>query len=180
MRRVGFVLLAVFLATLAAPAQTDPGDSQTLKSLLAEVRLLRRDMLAAHASLQRGQILLHRLDVQQGAVDRATGRRDMAQGQLVQAQTGREQAESEIAQETQAAQARDAGGNSATGVASDMTEPIEQIKSRLEFWMQRESENQNELNEAEEQLRIEEAKMAELQEQLERMDQALAEERAGS
>jgi len=170
MRRVCFVLLAIVIVALAAPAQTDPGDSQTLKSLLAEVRLLRRDFHTASALIARAQILLHRLGAQQTAVDRAIGGRDAAQGWLNQWQGQRQTVESQIAQATQpTAETRENSDASEFGVS---------LKSQLEYFTQQESQALSRLNEAEEQLRVEQGKMTELQEQLDRIDRDLGEAHA--
>jgi chromosome segregation ATPase len=118
------------------------------------------------------------LGAQQGAVDRATERRDEAQGRLVETQGNRAGIESGIAQATQSAQVSDASQAANSDAMPEVRISVEQMRNQLEFWMQRESQAQNEVNEAEEQLRVEQGKLAELQEELDRIDRELAEAHA--
>jgi TolA-binding protein len=68
-----------FIAPHSAPAQTiagvaaETGDSQTLRLLLIEVRQLRQLLQRANLNSYRTQVLIERLRVQQGRVDRLLG-----------------------------------------------------------------------------------------------------------
>ena len=67
--------LLLFTAILAVPAlavsQSNQPDSQTLRALLEEVRLLRQDLHTTTVAAQRVQIVLYRLQLQDAAVARA-------------------------------------------------------------------------------------------------------------
>ena len=68
-------LIAVLCALLAAgsaAAQEKASDSQTLRDLLQEVRMLRKDLQNTTIAAQRVQIELYRLQLQDAAVARAS------------------------------------------------------------------------------------------------------------
>lgn len=69
-----------------------------------------------------------------------------------------------------------------TATKKELEEALAQMKARLEAAGNEESELQSRKSEAEEQARLEQAKLGELQDQLERLDKALESEgpRAGS
>ena len=69
MRRL--FLLPVLLAATVAWCQDHPTDSQTLRSILEEIRLLRRDVQSSSVASQRVQIALYQLQLQDAAVARA-------------------------------------------------------------------------------------------------------------
>ena len=76
-----FALLGV-LGTLPCVGQMSPGDSQTLKDLLSEVRSLHNDVRLSQTT----QILLTEMEMQQGVVTRAMQKRDDARSRLSQIQ----------------------------------------------------------------------------------------------
>ena len=80
---VGFVL-----ASPASFAQTASTDSQTLQALLAEVRQLRMDLQTTTVASQRVQVILFRLQLQQGTVARAQQRLDEVHSKLAEARAG--------------------------------------------------------------------------------------------
>jgi hypothetical protein len=59
MKRLSLLPLTLLFST-AAFAQTNSNDSDTLKSLLSEVRLLRHDLQTTTVAAQRAQILVYR------------------------------------------------------------------------------------------------------------------------
>jgi hypothetical protein len=73
MKRLSLLLLALLLATTAS-AQTNSNDSDTLKSLLSEVRLLRQDLRTTTVAAQRAQILVFRAQAQESVVRRTQER----------------------------------------------------------------------------------------------------------
>ena len=75
MKRLSLLPLTLLVWTTAF-AQTNSSDSDTLKSLLSEVRLLRQDLRTTTVAAQKSQILLYRLQLQQGAVVRASQERN--------------------------------------------------------------------------------------------------------
>lgn len=75
-------LVAVFTA-VACFGQTDSSDSQTLKSILSEIRAIHEEVKITQTT----QILLTELQLQQSVVNRAVQRADEAQSRLNDAKT---------------------------------------------------------------------------------------------
>src|SRR5215472_8559204 len=82
MHRLRFFILALVLLSATAYTQTTPADPRTLQTLLDEVRQLRQDFRTMAVSIERAQILLHRLQIQEAAVGRAQQRLDDARSRL--------------------------------------------------------------------------------------------------
>jgi hypothetical protein len=74
MKRLSLLSLTLLCST-AVFAQTNSNDSDTLKSLLSEVRLLRHDLQSTTVVAQRAQILIYRLQAQESVVRRIAGAR---------------------------------------------------------------------------------------------------------
>ena len=75
MKRLPLLPLALLFSTTAF-AQTNSNDSDTLKSLLSEVRLLRQDLRTTTVAAQRAQILVynaHRFSVGRRVLDAISG-----------------------------------------------------------------------------------------------------------
>jgi hypothetical protein len=72
MRRAYFFILVLFGMTAATFGQSTSPDSQTLQTVLTEVRGLRQDLQVALGRMQSAQILLSRLQIQDVAVTRAS------------------------------------------------------------------------------------------------------------
>ncbi len=70
MRRL-LLVTAILAVSTVALSQSNQSDSQTLRSLLEEVRLLRQDLHTTTVAAQRVQIALYRLQLQDAAVARA-------------------------------------------------------------------------------------------------------------
>ena len=68
--------LTLLLSGIPAVAfgQADSSDSEALHALLSEVRTLHQDLLSSMARVQKAQILLSRLQIQQASVVRASDR----------------------------------------------------------------------------------------------------------
>jgi len=181
MLRQFLLALILLFFPVAAQAQSQPSDSQTLQALLSEVRQLRQQLLTSTTSMQRSQILLHRLDLQELAVQRATQRRDEAQEKLTELQKERKDSEALIKQATDSSQGSDQDSTITVGnttmnasQAQALSFIIPSIKARLESLNEEEQQAQTKLNEADEQLRIEQSKLADLQDQLDRLDRSLS------
>jgi hypothetical protein len=86
MYRPQLLALGLLLISSAAFGQTSSTDSQTLQALLAEMRQLRQELRITTVAAQRVQILLYRLQIQEGAVERAQRRVDDARSALSQTQ----------------------------------------------------------------------------------------------
>ena len=86
MRRTYFLIAAVFGLATAAFAQTTSSDSQTMQSLLTEVRQLRQDLQVSFTRMESAQILLSRMQIQRVAVSRASQHLDDARTKLAEVQ----------------------------------------------------------------------------------------------
>jgi hypothetical protein len=78
--------ISLLLMSAYTLGQTAPSDSQTLQSLLSEVRGLRRDLQVSLNRTQSMQILLARLQLQEGAVARASDHFNDARQKLLDTQ----------------------------------------------------------------------------------------------
>jgi hypothetical protein len=170
LRKSLFLILALIIPS-AAKAQSASVDSQYLHDLLAEVHQLRHELQTTTVALQRSQILLHRLDLQENAVNRATERRDAAQAKLTELQDTRKEMAAFVKQgDDQSDNNKSADdANARQGVMM----MIPQMKARLQSLDDDEQQAQIKLTEAEEQLRLEQAKLGELESQLDRLDKTL-------
>ena len=168
MKRLSFLLLALFLASTAL-AQTNPPDSNTLKSLLTEVRLLRHDLQTTTVAAQRAQILVYRAQAQESVVRRTQERVDDTRSRLAQIQTEQRNRASSIKQ------IEEKRGQSETTTAEqkELEGMLAQIKARFDADANKEQETQAKLIESEEQLRLEQAKLGGLQDQLDRLEKLL-------
>jgi uncharacterized protein YhaN len=169
MRRTSVCFLLLLFKTTAVTAQTASADSQMTQAMLAEIRQLRQDLQTTAATIQRAQIVMYRLQVEGAVLDRATQRLEQARAGCNQAQQQRKLVTTQIEQ----AEARKRNSHS----SSDQTvveELISRLKSSVEMWAGEEQQCQIEQVDAESQLRAEQTKMNDLQDQLDKLDKILA------
>lgn len=169
MRRSWLLILSFVLVSVSLRAQTSPSDSQTLQALLAEVRQLRKDLQSTTAAVQRAQILFYRLRVQEATVARASQRLDETRSKLAQTQSERKKLATDIKH------SEDFVGNEQNPPADrkQIEDLLPQLKAKLESLASEEQQRQSDEIEAQEQLRAERTKLSELQEQLDRLQNAL-------
>jgi chromosome segregation ATPase len=165
MHRSLIFILALLL--IAAPARSQTGsDSQTLQALLAEVRQLRHDLRTTTVAAQRAQILIYRVQAQESIVRRLQERVDDTQSKLAQVQS---------AQKRLAAAAKELedslnNADNAATTRKEAEQTMAGIKAGLEMQASNEQEAQAKLTESEDQLRVEQAKLGGLQDQLDRLE----------
>ncbi len=169
MRRTWFLLLCFLLTSPAGFGQTSSTEAPTLQALLAEVRQLRQDLRTATATSQRVQILLQPVQGQEAAVARASQRLDDTRAKLAETQANRRR------QATFLKQNEDFASNSENSPAArkEAEDVISRVKPELERLGDEEQQRQSRKIEAEEQLRLGQAKLGELQDQLDRLDKSL-------
>jgi chromosome segregation ATPase len=167
MRR--WILFAQTLVLLPAPAlcQTTSTDSQTLQALLAEVRQLRQELRITSVAAQRAQILIYRVQAQQTVVTRLTQRVDNDRSRLTQNQSEQKRLTSVI---KRLEEQRDTQSDTER---KRTEEQLAQMKIRLEQLNAEEQESQPRKIELEEELRLEQTKLTQLQEELDRIDKTL-------
>ena len=169
MHRWSFSILGLLLIPTSAFGQTASTDSQTLQALLAEVRQLRQDLQTTTVAAQRVQILLYRLQGQEVAVARASQRLEDARSRLVEAQSNRKKLAAEI-KYYEDLQSRTENPKE----RKDIEDLLPRLKAKLEMLADEEQQRQTREIEAEEQLRMAQAKLSGLQDHLDQLEKALA------
>lgn len=169
MQRICFLILSFLFFSTPVFGQSSATDSQTLKDLLTEVRLLRRELHITTVAAQRAQVLTYRAQVQEFVVQGLQARVKNARSSLVEIRSEQESRAESI---KQIEQMKDQA-ETPTAEQKRLEESLTQIKGRFEANSSREQEAQAELTDAEDQLKIEQAKLESLQEQMDRLEKSL-------
>ena len=172
-KRVLLMLLMPIILTAQTPSpaavQNPPSAVEALQAILAEIHQLRQDLQATTVTAQRVQILLYRVQLQQGATSRALTRADEIHSKLASA----EEARARNAKDVEAIQECINTATDPNKVKECQTALAEKKRS-VEIWQSDEQQWQAKDAEAQTQLRAEQAKLDQLQETLDRLDKALA------
>src|SRR5258707_696082 len=168
MKRLSFLPLALLLVSTAF-AQTSPADSDTLKAVLTEVRLLRHDLQTTTVAAQRAQILVYRAQAQESVVRRTQERVDDTRSKLSQIQSEQRNRASSIKQ----IEEKKSRSETPATEQKELENVLPQIKARFDVDANKEQETQARLVKSEEQLRVEQAKLGGLQDQLDRLEKLL-------
>jgi DNA repair exonuclease SbcCD ATPase subunit len=167
MHRLALLIATVLLLVPPIRAQS-PSDSQTLQALLEEVRQLRQDLRNTTASLERAQILMHRIQFQESVVERAVRSLDEARTKVSQIQSARKNLAADVKM------TEDRQTNSTNPVAQkDAADLLPRLKARLDTLQSEEQESQAAVTDREGQLRLEQAKLSELQDKLDQLETSL-------
>lgn len=158
-------LLCSFLCAAAWMQAQTPTDSQLL---LNEVRQLRQDLAATTMTVQRTQILLFRLQLEEAAMLRVTQRLDQAKSQLASLQQ-RLKNDADQIQGLQAELDRTQDANQKTR----LPQVIANLKKDLENWEPQLQDAQSKEIDAESQLRTEQGKRDALEAALDKLDKQL-------
>ena len=168
MRRL-LLVAAIFVVSTLAVAQSNQPDSQTLRALLEEVRLLRQDLHTTTVAAQRVQIALYRVQLQDAAVARAARLVEEAHTKLTEMAREHKHWVTEIEQsERQREQTQDFQQK-----RQIEEEALPRAKSSLERIAYDEAQQQARTNEADGQLKDEQVKLDALHSLLDQLDQAL-------
>ena len=164
-----FVSLTLALFSPSARAQSSSGDSRTLVSILEELHKLREDLQTTSAASQRSQILLYRVRLEMDAVERLNQRLEQAHRQVAAAKNElnhflelKKRDEDALDATSDAVRRKELEDDQAM-----VSNRLEQIKDNLPDAESREAAISGDL-------RIEQGKLAELEEQLDRLDKQLA------
>lgn len=168
MLRPALLSLSLLFWTSTAFCQATTSESQAIQALLAEVHQLRQDLQAAANGARRAQILIHRLYVQEAAVARASQRLDEAKAALDQLQARKKY---QAAQVKMYEDLRDRSGDAAQRKQFD--DYISNLKTQMESWLPEEQDAQAKETELEELWRIEQAKLDQLQAELDQLDRTV-------
>lgn len=168
MLRAAVLVLSLLLFSSPTPGQATPTELQTLQALPAEIRQLRQDLQTSAIAAHRAQILIYRLYVQEAAVAHASQRLDEAKSSIEQLRARRNYQEVQIKQYEEMG---DRAGNAAQKRQFD--DAITELKTHMEAMVPEEQETQMRETELEQKSRIEQAKLGQLQDELDRLDQAV-------
>jgi uncharacterized protein (DUF342 family) len=163
-----FRIVFVLVIAGAAAAQTPTPDTLALQALVTEIRQLRQDLQATTIVTQRVQIVLYRLQTQTALATRASSRLEDARASFVNAQSETKRVTGFIPlMEEDTKSTQDAAQRKAK------EETLAQTKVNLERLAAREQSFQSLAIDAESQYRAEQGKLADLQDQLDRLDKLL-------
>jgi chromosome segregation ATPase len=154
-----------FICLAASMQAQTPSDSQLL---LNEVRQLRQDLAATTATVQRTQILVFRLQLEEAAMTRATQRLDQAKSQLAAAQQRRK----DMANQVQSME-EDLNRTQDANQKAQLPRMIAGLKREVENWAVQEQDAQARQIDAEAQFRTEQAKREALEAALDKIDKQL-------
>jgi chromosome segregation ATPase len=163
-----WILAALLILPLSASAQSNSTDSQTLQALLSEMRQLRQELRAAHINSQRAQILIYRVQSQQTVVTRLTQRSDTERSRLTQIQSEQRRFNAALKR-----MENEPPTNKSDSERKQADFELAQVKSRLEQLSTDEQEAVTRKMQAEEELRLEQDKLTQLQAALDRIDKDL-------
>ena len=175
MRRASLLALAMLLVPARAYCQSNSSESQTLQQLLAEVRALRQELRTSIAKVQKAQILIARVQVQEAVVEHASQHLDELRSKLSEAQNRTKMVSANLQELQDRISTEDSQGNQ-----KDLQDAVEQYKSNLQSATSDEQALQPAEIEAEQQLRAEQDKLDTLHAQLDEIVKALDNVGAGS
>lgn len=171
MYRRWFLGIGLALVAGSTFSQTAPTESETLRSLLSEVRQLRQALQTTTITAQRMQISLYRLQIQVLAASRATQRLDEARSKVAEAELERKRLTGRV-EDMENLQSHTADERERANRELD----LHRLKKELEWRTSEEQELRTVESEALAQLQAEQAKLSQLQDGLERLDKTLANE----
>jgi len=148
--------------------QSTSTDSRTLQELLTEWQL-HHDLQTSTLAMQKAQILLHRGDAEESVVRIMQERVDTTRSALAQIRFDQKNRMDTIKQ------FEDTKGNNDTPPADQkaLEETLAQIKAKYDAAANNEQEAQARLGDAEEQLRLEQAKLSGLEDELDKLENSL-------
>lgn len=161
----GPLLRIVALLGLSVPAlgQASSADTQTLQALLSEIRALRQELRVSLNRAQNTQILLARLQIQEGVITRAADRLNQARQKLSDTQIHHKELALEQKRLEESSPATDPQEQ------SDLLDKISHVKSDLEVTAHLAQEQQTAEIQAEQQFRDEQDKLDALENQLDEL-----------
>ena len=161
--------LCLLFVSASGLGQSTATESQGMQALVTEVRQLRKDLQATNGYALKAQVLFYHLQFQQVAVAQVSGRLSGARGRITDIQRRRVDVVATLKK-------FEASLDSTEGSPADrkeIEEFIETNKAELEVLATQEQQRHADEMDAEEQLRIEQAKLNELEERVDRLEKAL-------
>ena len=168
-----FVLSVCFLfpcaSILGQSTQSTTNESQGVQALVAEVRQLRKDLQTTNAYALKAQILLNRLQLQEGTVAPASEHLNEARGRLTDTQRQRTDIVAAIKRQEESLN----GIEISPADRKQIQNEISRLKTALETVASEEQQRQAAETEATEQLRTEQAKLGGLEDRVDRLEKDL-------
>ncbi|MGA2099851.1 MAG: hypothetical protein ABSG34_02055 [Candidatus Sulfotelmatobacter sp.] len=164
MRRVFILTLLLFGTGGTTLAQGNASDPQTLQAILTEVRALRQELRVSLARVQTSQILLSRLQMQEGSVARASEHLNDARSKLSEMGVRKKEITAEVKRLEDAL-----GAEENLQQQKELQDRINHGKSELEVTADTEQQCQAAEIQADQQLRAEKDKLSALEAQLDEL-----------
>ena len=164
MRRAFLYVTALLAISSCAYGQAASSETQTLQALLSEVRALRQELRVSLNRTQASQILLARLQLQQGAVTRATDHLNDARQKLLETHVHQRELSSELTHTEETLTANNPADNTQA-----LQNTIKHLKSDLEIAENTAQQQQATETQAEQQLRDEQEKLTGIESQLDEL-----------
>jgi ABC-type sugar transport system ATPase subunit len=165
------MLRLLALLCLAPVVFAQSTDAVLTQTLVNEIRALRQELQATNVTSQRVQIALFRLQSQTAIVNTAQQRLDATRAQLAEAEANHRRAASQF----QSMEEINRNGQATEQQKKEFQEEQPRFKGVLETMAAEETARRTTMVDAESQLRNEQAKLADLQSLLDRLDRALDE-----
>ena len=165
------MLRLLALLCLAPVVFAQSTDAVLTQTLVNEIRALRQELQATNVTSQRVQIALFRLQSQTAIVNTAQQRLDATRAQLAEAEANHRRAASQF----QSMEEINRNGQATEQQKKEFQEEQPRFKGVLETMATEEAARRTAVADAESQLRAEQAKLADLQSLLDRLDRALDE-----
>ena len=169
MRRSLLVAAGLLLWSAPGLCQSSSSDSQGLQALVAEVRQLRKDLQTTNGYALKAQILLYRLQLQEGTVARASQRLSDERSKLAQTQDRRRAVAASLKRNEEFLD----DSEIPPADRKQSQQEISRLKALLENLAGEEQQRQTAEMEAEEQLRTEQAKLSGLEDRVDRLEKEL-------
>lgn len=167
-RAIFFVGCFLALSGLGQSTQS-PTEAEGMQALVAEVRLLRKDLQTANGNALKAQLLLNRLQLQQTAVARFAERLSDARGRLADTQNHQRALADHLKRNEEALDNTEISPVD----RKEIQKEISIVKAELENLAAEEQQRQTAEMEAEEQLRTGQAKLDELESRADRLEKEL-------
>jgi len=140
-----------------------------MQALVAEVRQLRKDLQTTNGYALKAQVLLYRLQVQEATVARVSQHLNDTRSRLDETQRHRRDVAASLKRNEEFADNNEASTADRKAVQSE----ISRLKAELENLAGEEQQRQTAEMEANEQLRIEQAKLGTLESRIDRLEKEL-------
>jgi len=168
MRAIVSILLGLLFCCPIVRSQASSTDTKALQAILEEVRQLRRDLHATAATVQRAQIVLYRLRLQTDVISRLTQKLEESHTRVEQLKSARIQTAARIKSTEDSLEL-----TQDPGTRKQMEDMLAATKTHLETMASQQQEYEAKESEQTSQLRLEQAKLEDLEAQLEKIQKTL-------